>query len=74
MLADAMATALGNDIRHRDKGVIKEALKRRLIDPVSGLIVVAGVIKSRKERCLVVVSAIYGMTDKLVSAIHDEFF
>lgn len=42
MLADAMATALGNDIRQRDKGLIEEALKRRLIDPVSGMMVVAG--------------------------------
>jgi aspartate kinase len=31
---------------------------------------VAQVIKARKERCLVVVSAIYGMTDKLMSAIQ----
>jgi len=47
LLADAMATALGNDIRQRDEGLIEEAIKRRLIDPVSGMMVVAGDIMGR---------------------------
>ena len=41
VLADAMATALGNDIRRRDKRLVEKSLSQRMVEPVRGMIVMA---------------------------------
>ena len=41
VLADAVATSLGNHIQHTDKNHIENSLKKHLFDPVSGILVAA---------------------------------
>jgi ApbE superfamily uncharacterized protein (UPF0280 family) len=42
VLADAMATAIGNDVQNREQRHLERLLRKRLKEPVTGMVVVAG--------------------------------